>query len=84
MQSGAVQISCIIVFIKLVFAFVKKKKMFWKRKYWISGAKTHRGLVSKEFLYDFNKLVLLFWIQAASTEEYITKQEMLDKELAII
>lgn len=61
-----------------------EKKKFWKRKYWISGGKTHRGLVSKEFLYDFNQLVLLFWIQAASKEEYITKQEMLDKELAII
>lgn len=31
--------------------------------------KTHRGLVSEELLDDFNKLVLLFWIQTVKKEE---------------
>lgn len=31
--------------------------------------KTHRGLVSEELLNDFNKLVLLFWIQTVKKEE---------------
>lgn len=31
--------------------------------------KTHRGLVSEQLLDDFNKLVLLFWIQTVKKEE---------------
>lgn len=31
--------------------------------------KTHRGLVSEELLNDFNKLVLLFWIQTVKKKK---------------
>lgn len=31
--------------------------------------KTHRGLVSKELLDDFNQLVLLFWIQTVKKKK---------------
>lgn len=31
--------------------------------------KTHRGLVSEELLNDFNKLVLLFWIQTGKKKK---------------
>lgn len=31
--------------------------------------KTHRGLVSEELLDDFNKLVLLFWIQTVKKKK---------------
>lgn len=42
-------------------------------KYWICGAETHRGFVSKEFLYDFNQLVLLLWIQTESKKRVSDK-----------
>lgn len=38
-----------------------------------SREKTHRGFVSEEFLYDFNQLVLLFWVQTENSERKILK-----------
>lgn len=65
MQSVAMHRNNTIVTIKLVFALKKKSGRKIKKKYRLCGAKTHRSFVSQKFLYDFNQLVLLLWIQTA-------------------